>query len=222
MENSTFIPIMETTYPELTEEPTTTTEEPITTTEEPRKVITGYIFYDKNPVENVLVTNISNNLQTLSDKSGYYDIIGSQGDSIKFDKYGYEKKYIFNININSTDVLNIELKKNQENYIWFISLIYFFFVLVLTCIVAADKDNGLNAKYPKVWGTWIGFCVICWILVLTMIPNVFPIGFAVYTSVFVVYLGLSLFFIIKQSQISKTVKPRTQTLQQNNNFTHRT
>lgn len=205
MENSTFIPIMESSYPDSTEEPITTTEEPITTTEEPRKVITGYIFHEKNPVEHVLVTNISNNLQTLSDKSGYYDIIGSQGDSIKFDKYGYKKKYIFNININSTDVFDVELKKKKgEDFIWFISLIYFFLVLVFTCIVA-DKVNGINDKYPKVWGTWIAFCVICWILIPSMIPNLFPVGFAVYTSFFAVYLGLSLFFIIKSSIISNNI-----------------
>lgn len=200
MENSTFTPLMETTYPE--DPMMTTTEEPVTTTEEPTNIINGYIFHDKNPMENVLVTNLSNNLQTISDKSGYYDIIGNTGDNLLFEKYGYEKKYIYNVITNYVST-NIDLIKNNEDFIWFIFLIYLFLVLNFTCIVSKLKVYGLDDTYPNTWGTWIAFCVICWILLIGFVPNFFPVGFAVYTLFFVVYLALSLFFIIKSSIISK-------------------
>ena len=205
MENSTFIPLIETTYQE--EPIMTTTEEPMMTTEEPRTIINGYIFHYKNPMENVLVTNLSNNLQTISDKSGYYDIIGNTGDNLLFEKYGYKKKYIYNVITNYFST-NIELIKNHEEFIWFIFLIYLFLVLVFTCIVSKLKVYGLNATYPNTWGTWIAFCVICWILLIGFVPNFFPVGFAVYNSFFVVYLALSLFFIIKSSIISKNINQR--------------
>ena len=181
---TTFQPMISTEEPIMTtEEPIMTTEEPIMTTEAPslEKFFVGYIYdEDKKPLENVVVTNLSKNIQILSDEKGFYEILGEFGDDFLFTKNGYKSVTKDNVRFSKNIVV---MKKTIFSYHFWIFFIFILFGSIVTGII--DDKRSILKQNKKKWQIWILFCVLFWLS--SPFSSFFPIGTIISVVLFLIF-----------------------------------
>lgn len=186
MENSTFIPLMN--GDEMT-------------TQQPQILLNGYVLDSNNDPIIATVTNVSNNgIQTTTDASGFYRILGNIGDILNISANGFK-------DINITYVqeelpTTTYLSKINDAISLIPPIIFTISLIIFTFLITFNRYyKRIQYTHTKIWISWVTCCVLSWLSVLFSFS--IPTGVSIATIIKLVFIGLSITILVFYAKYSK-------------------